>query len=470
MFAPRRGAAELGVVQRLSEPGQVLDDAVALRPHTVAENVSPVSMAMMKSQVWHDLDCHGRRRVRAQHLLTLAKGLPLHRRRQRLVEKRANFEPYSRVVFGGRPTAGPMPVSATLIIYWDVQVKRQCGKSPGWRKWAAQDRQPGIGAGEGGRQRRDGDPQPAKAINALDHEMALAMEQALLELEQSTPRSAQLTIVRGAGIVACVRAVTSSPLLAATPQLLSAAKRPTPRRQPRRRPRSGASSTSSNTLISRYPKPLCGDHGRHRRWAVASASPRIATRGWSPDRTRLGMPGGHRFHPDVGGTHLLSKVPTNWAPVALTAGTIGPPTPSRSGWPTTTFRRRTGRRLDWWKLGGAFPVRIRVIRRSPSSVAGSGRSPEIPSPTSSPDELGTPEATKAADHRGKKSTGRGGYAAGLREAASVEDLAQSLRVDTGSLHFHCAILIWQKWDSGSGHRRDRNPTWRHSAHASGYRR
>ena len=94
-------AAELGVVQRLSEPGQVLDDAVAYA-RAVAENVSPVSMAMMKSQVWHDLDCTmDAARIRAQHLLTLAKGLPdFTDGVNALVEKRApNFEPYSRVVF-----------------------------------------------------------------------------------------------------------------------------------------------------------------------------------------------------------------------------------------------------------------------------------------------------------------------------------------------------------------------------------
>ena len=51
-----------------------------------------------------------------------------------------------------------------------------------------------------------------KAINALDHEMALAMEQALLGWAVDSEISA--AIVRGAGIVACVRAVTSSPFTA----------------------------------------------------------------------------------------------------------------------------------------------------------------------------------------------------------------------------------------------------------------
>jgi enoyl-CoA hydratase/carnithine racemase len=57
---------------------------------------------MMKSQVWHDLDCTmDAARIRAQHLLTLAKGLPdFTEGVNALVEKRApNFEPYSRVVF-----------------------------------------------------------------------------------------------------------------------------------------------------------------------------------------------------------------------------------------------------------------------------------------------------------------------------------------------------------------------------------
>jgi enoyl-CoA hydratase/carnithine racemase len=69
-------AFDLGVVQRLSEPGQVVADAVAFA-HQLASTVSPVAMAMIKSQVWRDCETSMEdARVRAQYLLTLAKAQP----------------------------------------------------------------------------------------------------------------------------------------------------------------------------------------------------------------------------------------------------------------------------------------------------------------------------------------------------------------------------------------------------------
>ena len=69
-------AAELGVVQQLSEPGQVVDDAVEFA-RGLAANVSPVSMAMIKSQIWRDCETTlEAARVRAQYLLRLAKEQP----------------------------------------------------------------------------------------------------------------------------------------------------------------------------------------------------------------------------------------------------------------------------------------------------------------------------------------------------------------------------------------------------------
>ncbi|WP_029115720.1 enoyl-CoA hydratase-related protein [Mycobacterium sp. URHB0044] len=69
-------AAELGVVQRLSQPGQVVADAVAYA-HQLASTVSPVAMAMIKSQIWRDSESSMEAaRVRAQYLLTLAKAQP----------------------------------------------------------------------------------------------------------------------------------------------------------------------------------------------------------------------------------------------------------------------------------------------------------------------------------------------------------------------------------------------------------
>lgn len=69
-------AAELGVVQRVSQPGRVLEDALEFA-HQMAATVSPVAMAMIKSQVWRDCESSMEdARVRAQYLLTLAKAQP----------------------------------------------------------------------------------------------------------------------------------------------------------------------------------------------------------------------------------------------------------------------------------------------------------------------------------------------------------------------------------------------------------
>ena len=69
-------AERLGVVQQLSEPGKVVADAVTFA-HGLAANVSPVAMAMIKSQVWRDSETTMESaRVRAQYLLTLAKAQP----------------------------------------------------------------------------------------------------------------------------------------------------------------------------------------------------------------------------------------------------------------------------------------------------------------------------------------------------------------------------------------------------------
>jgi enoyl-CoA hydratase/carnithine racemase len=69
-------AAELGVVQHVSSAGQVVTDALAYA-HQLAANVSPVAMAMIKSQIWRDCESSmDAARVRAQYLLTLAKGQP----------------------------------------------------------------------------------------------------------------------------------------------------------------------------------------------------------------------------------------------------------------------------------------------------------------------------------------------------------------------------------------------------------
>ncbi|CAM3128867.1 enoyl-CoA hydratase-related protein [Mycobacterium colombiense] len=90
-------AAELGVVQRLSQPGEVLADAVAFG-HQLASTVSPVAMAMIKSQIWRDCESTMESaRVRAQYLLGLAKAQPdFAEGVASLTEKRPpTFLPYS---------------------------------------------------------------------------------------------------------------------------------------------------------------------------------------------------------------------------------------------------------------------------------------------------------------------------------------------------------------------------------------
>jgi enoyl-CoA hydratase/carnithine racemase len=90
-------AAELGMVQRLSAPGEVVSDAVAFA-RQLASTVSPVAMAMIKSQIWRDCESTMEdARVRAQYLLALAKAQPdFAEGVSSLTEKRPPaFPPYS---------------------------------------------------------------------------------------------------------------------------------------------------------------------------------------------------------------------------------------------------------------------------------------------------------------------------------------------------------------------------------------
>jgi enoyl-CoA hydratase/carnithine racemase len=94
-------AAELGVVQRLSDSDRVVDDALDFA-HGLAANVSPVAMAMIKSQVWRDCETTlEAARIRAQYLLKLAKEQPdFVEGTASLTEKRPpDFAPYSALHF-----------------------------------------------------------------------------------------------------------------------------------------------------------------------------------------------------------------------------------------------------------------------------------------------------------------------------------------------------------------------------------
>lgn len=94
-------AQRLGVVQKLSDPGEVVDDAVAYA-RELAASVSPVAMAMIKSQVWRDCETTMEQaRVRAQYLLTQAKAQPdFQEGVKSLVEKRSpRFGPYQSLNF-----------------------------------------------------------------------------------------------------------------------------------------------------------------------------------------------------------------------------------------------------------------------------------------------------------------------------------------------------------------------------------
>ncbi|TPG36576.1 enoyl-CoA hydratase-related protein [Mycolicibacterium hodleri] len=94
-------AAELGVVQRLSDDGHVVDDAMVFA-HELATNVSSVAMAMIKSQIWRDSETTlEAARIRAQYLLKLAKEQPdFAEGTASLTEKRPPaFGPYSPLHF-----------------------------------------------------------------------------------------------------------------------------------------------------------------------------------------------------------------------------------------------------------------------------------------------------------------------------------------------------------------------------------
>lgn len=94
-------AMQLGVVQRLSDPGEVLVDALAYA-RDVAATVSPASMAMIKDQVWRDSESTmDHARIRAQYLLTRAKTLvDFQEGVNALVDNRSpTFEPYRPMNF-----------------------------------------------------------------------------------------------------------------------------------------------------------------------------------------------------------------------------------------------------------------------------------------------------------------------------------------------------------------------------------
>jgi enoyl-CoA hydratase/carnithine racemase len=66
----------IGMVQQLSEPEDVLADALGYARDLCA-NCSPVSLAMIKDQVWHDPDGSlEQARVRSQQLIAVAKAQP----------------------------------------------------------------------------------------------------------------------------------------------------------------------------------------------------------------------------------------------------------------------------------------------------------------------------------------------------------------------------------------------------------
>ncbi|WP_238586278.1 enoyl-CoA hydratase-related protein [Rhodococcus rhodochrous] len=89
-------ALQLGVVQRVCDPDNVLSEAVDYA-RTIAARVSPTSMAMIKNQVWRDCEhTMEQARVRSHYLLTLAKAQPdFQEGVKSLVERRSPaFEPY----------------------------------------------------------------------------------------------------------------------------------------------------------------------------------------------------------------------------------------------------------------------------------------------------------------------------------------------------------------------------------------
>ncbi|OAA27438.1 enoyl-CoA hydratase/carnithine racemase [Frankia sp. EI5c] len=69
-------AVRLGLADQLSEPGQVVADAVAYA-RVLATTVSPAALAMIKAQVWQDAGVElEQARLRARHYLAVAKNHP----------------------------------------------------------------------------------------------------------------------------------------------------------------------------------------------------------------------------------------------------------------------------------------------------------------------------------------------------------------------------------------------------------
>ncbi len=308
-----------------------------------------------------------------------------------------------------------------------------------------------------------------KAINALDHEMALAMEQALLGWAVDSEITG--AVVRGAGERGLcaggdIVAIHRDAAMLSTGDKTDA---------------DAAASPSAafwrdeyrlNTLISRYPKPyvaimdgivMGGGVG-----ISAHGNTRVVT-----DRTKLGMPEvGIGFIPDVGGTHLLSKVPDELGTyVALTAGTIRAADAIAIGLADHYIPADgLAAALERWKPGQAFPgadpgESALTDQRGWISEAFAGDS--VADIIARCRELGTPEATKAADIIEAKSPLAAAVTLrALREAASRDDLAESLRVE-----YRLALRSLRNPDMAEGIRaqvidKDRNPTWRHADHSS----
>ena len=308
-----------------------------------------------------------------------------------------------------------------------------------------------------------------KAINALDHEMALAMEQALLGWAVDSEITG--AVVRGAGERGLcaggdIVAIHRDAAMLSTGDKTDA---------------DAAASPSAafwrdeyrlNTLISRYPKPyvaimdgivMGGGVG-----ISAHGNTRVVT-----DRTKLGMPEvGIGFIPDVGGTHLLSKVPDELGTyVALTAGTIRAADAIAIGLADHYIPADgLAAALERWKPGQAFPgadpgESALTDQRGWISEAFAGDS--VADIIARCRELGTPEATKAADIIEAKSPLAAAVTLrALREAASRDDLAESLRVE-----YRLALRSLRNPDMAEGIRaqvigKDRNPTWRPADHSS----
>lgn len=302
------------------------------------------------------------------------------------------------------------------------------------------------------------------AINALDHEMVGIIDEALRTWAVDDAITAVLLtgagergLCAGGDIVAIHRDASASTTDAEAAHSPSAA--------------FWWDEYRLNALIAAYPKPyvavmdgivMGGGVG-----ISAHGNTRIVT-----DRTRLAMPEtGIGFVPDVGGTHLLAAIPDQLGTyLALTAASITGADAVALG---LADHHVPADRLDEFldAVVGKGPdaaVATFATTPPPSDLAAQGQwtasafdSDSVAEIVTRCRDLGTPEATRAADSIARKSpTALAVALRALRIAATEDSLAAALIRE-----YRVSLRCLEHPDLAEGIRaqvidKDRNPTWR----------